>query len=250
MLCADRGEVHWDAALVTAPGNLRATDADLDTVDRTFHFTAYPGVGMAIFLAAPHRDSPAAARWFGRLARVLVGRRSSEVQSLRRVAQANPGAVKAELRDPYLHGWVNSISTLQSAKPVRAAGERLMPRPGIAYHTISGTLPRHGFESDGVVPVASTLLDGAQSMLGVRYGRDLTESPEALADVPIAYATKGVLLLHSERVYTTWTKSRPSLGDAMRALEKWERRRPRRCLPDHWYPKPRWSQNWKLDPSS
>jgi len=183
MLCADSGEVLWDAAFVTDASQMRADASDLAIVDRTFHFTAYPGVGRAIFLAAPHRGSPAAMRWYGRLARVLVGRRSPEIQSLRRVAQANPESVRAELLDPYLHGWVNSISTLQSAQPVRAAGERLMPREGIAYHTIAGALPNHGFESDGVVPVTSTLLDGAQSTLVVRYGHDLQESPEAVAEV-------------------------------------------------------------------
>jgi hypothetical protein len=117
------------------------------------------------------------------LARVLVGRRSPEIESLQRVAQANPESVWAELLDPYLHGWVNSISTLQSAQPVRAAGERLVPREGIACHTIAGALPRYGFESDGVVPVTSTLLDGAQSTLVVRYGHDLAESPAALAEL-------------------------------------------------------------------
>lgn len=183
MLCADSGEVLWDAAFVTDASQMRADATDLAIVDRTFHFTAYPGVGRAIFLAAPHRGSPAATSWYGRLARVLVGRRSPEIQSLRRVAQANPESVRAELRDPYLHGWVNSISTLQSAQPVRAAGERLMPREGVAYHTIAGALPHSGFESDGVVPVTSTLLDGAQSTLVVRHGHDLAESSEALAEV-------------------------------------------------------------------
>jgi len=183
MLCADSGDVLWDAAFVTDANRMRADASDLAVVDQTFHFTAYPGVGRAIFLAAPHRGSPAAMRWYGRLARVLVGRRSPEIQSLRRVAQANPQSVKAELLDPYVHGWVNSISTLQSEQPVRAAGERLMPREGIAYHTIAGALPRYDFESDGVVPVTSTLLDGAQSTLVVRHGHDLQESSEALAEV-------------------------------------------------------------------
>lgn len=183
MLCSDSGDVLWNAAFVTDAGRMHAAQSDLAIVDATFHFKAYPGVGRAIFLAAPHRGSPAATRWFGRVARVLVGRRAPEIQSLRRVAQANPEAVQPELLDRYLRGWVNSISTLQSAQPVRAAGERLMPRKGIAYHTIAGALPRYDFESDGVVPVASTLLDGAQSTLVVRYGHDLEESPEALAEI-------------------------------------------------------------------
>jgi len=183
MLCADSGDVLWDAAFVTDASQMRADASDLAVVDQTFHFTAYPGVGRAIFLAAPHRGSPAATSWYGRLARVLVGRRSPEIQSLRRVAQSNPESVRAELLDPYLHGWVNSISTLQSAQPVRAAGERLMPREGVAYHTIAGALPHSGFDSDGVVPVTSTFLDGAQSTLVVRHGHDLAESLEAQAEV-------------------------------------------------------------------
>lgn len=183
ILTADSGDVLWDAAFVTPSAGMRGDATDLKVVDETFHFSSYSGVRRAIFIAAPHRGTPTARRWFGRLARVLVGRRSPEIDSLRRIAEANPEAVRPELRGLYLRGWVNSISTLQEAQPVRAASERLLPRRGIPYHTIAGALPRYGFQSDGAVPLSSTELDGAESTYVLRHGHDLHEDPEAIAEI-------------------------------------------------------------------
>lgn len=183
VLTADSGGVLWDAAFLSPSAAMRGDPTDLKVVDETFHFSSYPGVRRAIFFAAPHRGTPTVKRWFGRLARVLVGRRSPEIDSLRRVAEANLEAVRPELRGLYLRGWVNSISTLQEAQPVRAAAERLLPRAGTPYHTIAGALPRYGLQSDGAVPLSSTQLDGAESTYVLRHGHDLHENPEAIAEI-------------------------------------------------------------------
>jgi pimeloyl-ACP methyl ester carboxylesterase len=183
MLCVDSGDVLWSAAFTAPPSALRGDPADLALIESAFRFEHYPGVSRAIFIAAPHRGSPRADSGFGRLFRALVGRRAPELQSLRRLAQENPEAVREKLRESYLEARLNSISTLQVAQPVRRAGESLMPVAGIPYHTIAGVLPGRQPETDGVVPLASALLPGAASTLVVNSGHKVYESDEAVAEV-------------------------------------------------------------------
>ncbi|MET0654595.1 MAG: alpha/beta fold hydrolase [Pseudoxanthomonas sp.] len=183
MLCVDSEEVLWNAAFTVPLQSLAGNEEDLRVVDTTFHFDHYPGVSRAIFLAAPHRGSPGADAWFGRLMRALVGRRASEMQSLRRISRDNPLAVRQELRAAYQQADLNSITTLQASQPVRRAGETLMPATGISYHVISGVLPNRIPETDGAVPLASTLLSGAESTLQVASGHDLYNNDEAIAEV-------------------------------------------------------------------
>ncbi len=183
MLCVDSGEVLWNAAFVQPKTALKGDPEDIAGVDEIFHFTPYPGVSRAIFISSPHGGSPSATRWYGRLARVLIGRRTPELQSLKHIADSNPQAVQPELRMFYQQARLNSITTLQTQQPVRAAGQVLMPASGIAYHTIAGALPGRDPPTDGVVPLASAVIPGAESTLVLPLGHDLHERPEGVAEV-------------------------------------------------------------------
>ena len=183
MLCVASGEVLWWAAFTVPPETLRGDPADLEAVESTFRFQPYPGVSRAIFIAAPHRGSPTADRWVGRLFRTLVGRRVPEMQSLGRIASENPEAVREELRATYQQADLNSIATLQTSQPVRRAGETLLPAAGIPYHTIAGVLPGRQPATDGVVPLASALLPSATSTLVVESGHNVHQSAAAVAKV-------------------------------------------------------------------
>ncbi len=183
LLCVDTGDVLWNAAFTVPPQHVHADPFDVASVADVFRFTPYPGVTEAIFIASPHRGSPSATRWFGRLARVLVGRRTPELQSLKRVADADPASVRPQLLEFYQQARLNSISTLQVMQPVRAAGEALMPVEGIAYHTIAGSQRGQIPPGDGVVPLDSALLPGAASTLVIDSGHDVYMHPEAIAEV-------------------------------------------------------------------
>jgi pimeloyl-ACP methyl ester carboxylesterase len=183
MLCVDSGTRLWDAAFLAPPDRVHASAADIEALQAVFLFDAYPGVTRAIFIAAPHRGSPRAANWFGRLMRVVVGKRTREIQALQRIAREDPASVRPELLPSYRDGALNSITTLQVAQPVRAAGEKLMPRADIPYHTIAGALPRSDPKGDGVVPLDSARLDGAQSTLVLPADHYLYDNPDAIAEV-------------------------------------------------------------------
>ncbi len=183
MLCVDSGDALWNAAFTGPPGQLTGDPTDLKAIENVFVFKPYPGVSRAIFLAAPHRGSPGADAWFGRLMRALVGRRTPEIQALRRLARDHPETVREELRHTYQQADLNSISTLQAAQPVRRAGESLMPVAGISYHVISGMLPGRLPETDGAVPLSSTRLSGASSTLVVDSGHNVYDNDQAIAEV-------------------------------------------------------------------
>jgi len=183
MLCVDSGDVLWNAAFVLPKTVLKGDAGDITGVDEIFHFKPYPGISRAIFISSPHGGSPSATRWYGRLARVLIGRRTPELQSLKRIADINPDAVQPELRQFYQQARLNSITTLQTQQPVRAAGQVLMPVTGIAYHTIAGALPGRNPPGDGVVPLESAVIPGAESTLVLPLGHDLQESDESVAEV-------------------------------------------------------------------
>jgi pimeloyl-ACP methyl ester carboxylesterase len=183
LLCADSGDALWNAAFLVPSAMLDADDEDRALIDRIFHFVPYAGIARAIFLAAPHRGSPSAASVLGRLTGDLVGRRTSEVHALRRIAGRNPHAIRPELLPVFLEGWINSITTLRSEQPVRRAAESLMPPPGFPYHTIAGVQPGRHRPSDGVVPLESAMLPGAASSLVVESGHRVHERPAAVAEI-------------------------------------------------------------------
>jgi pimeloyl-ACP methyl ester carboxylesterase len=183
LLCADSKDILWDAAFLVPPESLQVDVQARSVVEGTFRFKPYPGIVRAIFIAAPHHGAPTADRWIGRFARTLVGKRTPEVQALKRLTQQNPAAVREELRDTYLHARLNSISTLQTTQPVRLAGQSLLPAAGIFYHTIAGVLPGKAPESDGAVPLSSTALPNTASTLVVSSDHSVPEKDAAIAEV-------------------------------------------------------------------
>lgn len=183
LLCVESRDALWNAVFRVPLQSLDASIEDREALKRVFFFRPYPGIARAVFLAAPHRGSPNAATLLGRLTRALVGRRAPEVHALRRIAQANPDAIRPEMRNALQQGWINSITTLQSEQPVRRAAESLLPPRGIPYHTIAGVQPGRRQQTDGYVPLESALIPGAASCLVVESGHGIHENPQAVAEV-------------------------------------------------------------------
>lgn len=183
LLASDSGDTLWNAAFTVSPEQLAATPEDRQLLRSIFRFEAYPGVSRAVFLAAPHRGAPAAGTWWGRLGRILVGRRAPEVKALRRVAERQPEAVVSGLRETYLQARINSISTLQTFQPVRAASESLLPVSRIRYHSIIGVKAGTDPPGDGFVPVHSAVLAGAASTMYVPGDHSLPLNQSAIEEV-------------------------------------------------------------------
>lgn len=183
LLTANSGTVLWDAASTVPPGRVHASAGDLQLLDSVLHFAPYPGVGKAIFLAAPHLGSPLVEHFIGRLALRLVTPRASELDVFRRYVKANPSTVPRGLLLEYMHKGLSSISTLSTTQPVSRASQALMPAAGIRYFTVAGSLPGAKVPGDGVVPLASAILGGAESTTIVNSAHDVYDNDEAIAQV-------------------------------------------------------------------
>ncbi|WP_303635558.1 alpha/beta fold hydrolase [Stenotrophomonas tuberculopleuritidis] len=183
LLCADASPALWDSAFTVAPEDLVGADRDLQVIGDTFRFRHFPGVTRAIFLATPHHGSPTADGWIGKLVAHLVRGRPAELDALRRIAADQPEAIRKELRDSIFRFRINSIATLRVSHPVRVASQSLMPVPTIAYDTIAGRRRGSDPPGDGVVPLQSALLDGAETTTILDANHYVYEHPEAIATV-------------------------------------------------------------------
>jgi pimeloyl-ACP methyl ester carboxylesterase len=183
LLCVESGDAMWNAAFTVPPGQLPLKPEDEATVEKLLLIHPYPGVTRAIFLASPHQGSPSADAWYGRLFRKIIGRHVPEMRMLQRLALAHPELISDDVRDAYAQAKVNSIATLQAAQPVRAASQTLLPQAGIRYHTIAGSLPGEDPPGDGFVPLDSATIPGAESTLVIRYGHQLYDADETVAEV-------------------------------------------------------------------
>ena len=177
------GDSLWNAVFTIPPNLLDASEADLQMLRSIFFFQAYPGIARAIFLAAPHRGTPGADSRLGHLTGDVLGARTAEVQVLRRIAKANPEAIRPSMRRVIEEGLLNSITTLQSDLAVRLAAESLLPSPDIPYHTIAGVQPGRRQQTDGFVPLYSTMLSGTASCSVVYSGHRIYQNPRAVAEV-------------------------------------------------------------------
>lgn len=182
LLCVDSGEGLWNAAFAVPPEALMASPSDLDKATSVFRFAAHPGIARAVFLAAPHRGVSMAIE-LDHLSSLLIPRRAPEVLALRRIARANPGAIQPTMRRALLQGWINSVATLQADHPVRMATELLLPPKNVQYHTIAGVKAGLGKQTDGMVPLDSAIIPGAESSLVVGGSHHLYDSPEVIAEV-------------------------------------------------------------------
>ncbi|HUL83066.1 MAG TPA: alpha/beta fold hydrolase [Gammaproteobacteria bacterium] len=143
-----------------------------------------PQVDEAIFLAAPHRGAPMARDLRGRVAALAVRLPVEVVDTLTTVADAL--GQDLPLRAAALRKRRNSITTLSDRDDYLHATAALAIAPGVVYHSIVGRRDDDvplADSSDGVVPYASSHLDGAASELVVRSGHSVQDTPQAILEI-------------------------------------------------------------------
>lgn len=157
------GNAFWDLVACRPLETLAATDRARSSLASLFYFEPVPFVRRAVFLATPHDGLSAVAAPGG----VISERVTRPPQDLRGLAAQvdadNPGAIR-----PYIHDLPNSIGMLRRREPVHRTLHDLPIAPHVRYNTVAGTgrfLPRAVSRGDGIVPVASAGLDGAESQV-------------------------------------------------------------------------------------
>lgn len=182
-LVSDSGERIWSSIFTRGPDGLAGDPATIRRLRHILTFERNPRVERVMFLAAPHRGSPIADNLLGRFGTTLTRVSPIAERGFADLARANSAFVTPEAAAFYGGGRFSAVRTLSANSPaLRALAELPISVP---FHSIIG---RKGggplaTSSDGVVPHASSHLDGATSELVVPSGHNVIDHPEAIAEV-------------------------------------------------------------------
>jgi hypothetical protein len=158
--------------------------ADSDTraaLGRVFFFERVPYVRRVVFLATPHGGSSWAARPVGRFAACLARRDNTNAQRFQEIVASNPEifSEQVERRLP------TSVDMLNRRSQLLQTISGLPIPPEVPFHSVIGTgRPMCGEPADGVVPVSSARLPGAESELYVEATHtQVHRRPETVREV-------------------------------------------------------------------
>jgi len=168
---------------VVPPQRLKGDKVTIRRLVDGLHFHRNPRVVAAIFAATPHRGSQLAESWIGHLAASLIHLPSDLQSDIVKIVAENPDAGTPTAKAFHRQMNFSSVRTLSPGDPVLQAMADLpieMPFHSIIGKHNSGPLET---SSDGVVPYASSHLDGASSELVVRSGHGVCENKEAQGEV-------------------------------------------------------------------
>lgn len=173
------GDDLWNIAATRPIEALNTSDEIKQRLRDTFYFEPVPFVRRTVFIATPNEGSALATRVLGRFASRLIETPADSRMMVEQLDRDNPGVIRQYLRD-----MPTSIDLLAEGGPVLAALEhRPMTRP---YHVIAGTglMPPEHARGDGVVPLESAHVDGAESELWVpAFHTNIYYHPQTIEEV-------------------------------------------------------------------
>jgi len=137
-----------------------------------------------VFLAAPHRGSPAADRFFSAMLRHMIRLPKTltvdlvdfTLNDFTSLATSGKGSSK---------GWFTSIGSLSPSYPAYEALREVPFRNGLKEHSVIGDRGRGDTpdSSDGIVPYWSSHLDGVESEKIVPFNHSVPACPECAVEV-------------------------------------------------------------------
>ncbi|MBT0887647.1 MULTISPECIES: esterase/lipase family protein [Acinetobacter] len=140
----------------------------------------------AIFLAAPHRGTEFADRWFTLAARKVIRLPTAFLSAFADTLQQHEVDLK-NLTKEIGHGVIqNGPSDLSKNSKFTELTEDILPVKGFKYHSIIGNntdSTEHLLMNDDVVHYNSAHLDGAVSEKIIKGGHSIQETPEAVLEL-------------------------------------------------------------------
>ncbi|MGE8648744.1 MAG: esterase/lipase family protein [Acinetobacter sp.] len=144
-----------------------------------------PNFSRAIFLAAPHRGTDYADRWFTLAARKIIKLPGAFLGAFADTLQGDIGL------DDFLkeigHDMIqNGPSDLSKNSKFNALTRDVVPYRGFKFHNIMGNTmdsQDKAIMTDDVVPYQSARLDGALSEEIIKGGHSIQETPEAVLEL-------------------------------------------------------------------
>lgn len=137
-----------------------------------------------IFMAAPHRGSPMADRFFSSIIRRMIQLPKKLTIDFVAVTLSDLGSLATE-GEVSAEGWFTSIGSLSPSYPAYTALGESPFRDGLAIHSVIGDRGRGDTprSSDGVVPYWSSHLDRVESESIVPSNHSVPACPEAAVEV-------------------------------------------------------------------
>jgi pimeloyl-ACP methyl ester carboxylesterase len=173
------GDRLWNIAASRPIEALNTSEATKQRLRDTFYFEPLPFVRRTVFIATPHEGSALAARVLGRIASRLIETPADSRMMVEQLDRDNPGVIRE-----YLRAMPTSIDLLAEGGPVLAALKQApIKRP---YHVIAGTglMPPEHARGDGVVPLESAHVEGAESELWVpAFHTNIYYHPQTIEEV-------------------------------------------------------------------
>jgi pimeloyl-ACP methyl ester carboxylesterase len=159
----------------------KAEPAVRDRIHDLFVFHPRRDVARVVFLATPHRGSSLAdlrtARWLAALARLPNEAGRPVLLAL----QANRHLIRPDLHWMVTRRFPSSIHSLSPRNGILLRLADVPVDRRIPFNNIVARLP--GLHSDGVVPVTSATMTGAESQIEVASGHTVQERPAAVAEL-------------------------------------------------------------------
>ncbi len=178
----DSDELLWGAFADRPLDSLQTDDPIREYLSELFFFRPSPFVKRAIFIGTPHRGSPIAQEFIGRLASKLVVRSHELSDEYATLLARNPGAIK-----PFFAEQIpTSVDMLKPQDPALQAMQELEVPQHIRLHSVIGNGRRMlvGGPADGTVPVDSARHADTDSELIVETThRRLQSHPESVQEV-------------------------------------------------------------------
>lgn len=140
----------------------------------------------AIFLAAPHKGTDYADRWFTLAARKIIKLPTTFLTTLADTLTSNDVELKDFVKTLTNDVIQNGPSDLSKKSKFMELTADIPPQKGLLFHSIMGNITKSqdpNIMTDGIVPYKSAHLDGAVSEKIITGGHSIQETPEAVLEL-------------------------------------------------------------------
>lgn len=140
----------------------------------------------AIFLAAPHRGTDYADRWFTLAARKIIKLPATFLTTLADTLTSDDMDLKDFVKTLTNDVIQNGPSDLSKKSKFMELTATIPPENGLVFHSIMGNITKSddpNVITDGIVPYKSAHLDGAVSEKIFKGGHSIQETPEAVLEL-------------------------------------------------------------------
>ncbi|WDZ50113.1 alpha/beta fold hydrolase [Acinetobacter vivianii] len=144
-----------------------------------------PNFDRVIFLAAPHRGTSYADRWFTVTARKIIGLPSAFLKTLTDTLTSYDDDLKDFVRT-INNRLQNGPSDLSNKSEFMELTSGIQPKEGLVFHSIMGNITKSNDMdkiTDGIVPYKSAHLEGAISEKIIKGGHSIQIKPETVLEL-------------------------------------------------------------------